>query len=104
MTFLCQNEPINEALITAARIAPHQVALVKPSKTQLKVLNAIKAGEKVTAVEISERCDISPNFSSTLLKGLVDKGYLGREGKGRLCGGIEFKYSKIDDELIYKKV
>ncbi len=46
MGFLCQNEPINEALITAARCFPHQVARVKPSKTQLKVLDAISVGKR----------------------------------------------------------
>ncbi len=100
MTFLCQNEPINEALITAARIAPHQVALVKPSKTQLKVLNSIKVGEIVTVQKVAERCDISLSFTSTLLKGLVEKGYLARKGEVRLCGGIEFKYSKLVEDLI----
>lgn len=93
MTFLYQNEPINEALITAARIAPHQVALVKPSKTQLKVLNAIKAGEKVTAAQIAHRCDLSESWASTLLKRLYEKHYLQRTGGVRQCGGVEFSYS-----------
>ncbi|MCZ4371168.1 helix-turn-helix domain-containing protein [Vibrio diazotrophicus] len=93
MTFLCQNEPINEALITAARIAPHQVALVKPSKTQLKVLNAIKAGEKVTAAQIALRCDLSESWASTLLKRLYEKRYLQRTGGVRQYGGVEFSYS-----------
>ncbi|PNH99616.1 MarR family transcriptional regulator [Vibrio diazotrophicus] len=92
MTFLCQNEPINEALITAARIAPHQVALVKPSNTQLKVLNAIKAGEKVTAAQIAHRCDLSESWASTLLKTLYQKHYLQRTGGVRQCGGVEFSY------------
>ncbi|MBF4247475.1 MarR family transcriptional regulator, partial [Vibrio anguillarum] len=59
MGFLCQNEPINEALITAARIAPHQVALVKLSKTQLKVLSSIRWGEEVTSSQIADRLDLS---------------------------------------------
>ncbi|ELH0894233.1 MarR family transcriptional regulator [Vibrio fluvialis] len=93
MGFLCQNEPINEALITAARIAPHQVALVKLSKTQLKVLNSIKAGEKVTAVEIARRCSLSNSFASTLLKTLIQKGYLTRKAMIERTGGVEFGYS-----------
>lgn len=96
MGFLCQNKPINEALITAARIAPHQVALVKPSKTQLKVLNSIKAGEKVTAAQIAHRCDLSESWASTLLKRLYEKHYLQRTGMIRLCGGTEYNYSMVD--------
>ena len=94
MTFLCQTEPINEALITAARIAPHQVALVKPSKTQLKVLNSIKVGEQVTAVEIANRCSLSMSFASTLLKTLMQKGYLTRKTMTERTGGVEFGYVK----------
>lgn len=93
MTFLCQNEPINEALITAARIAPHQVTLVKLSKTQLKVLNSIQEGEKVTAAQIAHRCDVSESWASTLLKRLYEKHYLQRTGGVRQCGGVEFSYS-----------
>ncbi|MCE7583342.1 MarR family transcriptional regulator [Vibrio fluvialis] len=92
MGFLCQNKPINEALITAARIAPHQVALVKPSKTQLKVLNSIKAGEKVTAAQVAHRCDLSTSFASTLLKTLMEKGYLRRKAMTERTGGVEFGY------------
>ncbi len=93
MTFLCQNEPINEALITAARIAPHQVALVKSSKTQLKVLNSIKEGEKVTAAQIAHRCDLSESWASTTLLRLFEKAYLARYSKVRENGGIEFSYT-----------
>ncbi|EAP93463.1 hypothetical protein [Vibrio splendidus] len=95
MSFLCQNEPVNEALITIARQVPHQVGLVKLSKTQLRVLKVINVGEEVTALQISERCDLSSSFSSTLLKGLVTKSYLTRCCGTRLLGGVEFRYSII---------
>ncbi|MFL7864933.1 MarR family transcriptional regulator [Vibrio cincinnatiensis] len=95
MSFLCQNEPVNEALITAARCFPHQVARVKPSKTQLKVLDSIKAGEKVTAAQIAHRCDLSESWASTLLKHLYEKHYLHRTGGVRQCGGVEFSYSVL---------
>ncbi|WP_254313910.1 MarR family winged helix-turn-helix transcriptional regulator [Vibrio coralliilyticus] len=93
MSFLCQNEPVNEALITAARFFPHQVARVKPSKTQLKVLDSINVGEKVTAAQIAHRCDLSESWASTLLKRLYEKHYLQRTGGVRQCGGVEFSYS-----------
>ncbi|MBY7859106.1 BlaI/MecI/CopY family transcriptional regulator [Vibrio fluvialis] len=96
MGFLHQNTPINEALVVAARIAPHQVALVKPSKTQLKVLNAIKAGEKVTAEQIAHRCDLSESWASTLLKRLYEKHYLQRTGGVRQCGGVVFRYYRVN--------
>ncbi|EOV0352508.1 MarR family transcriptional regulator [Vibrio fluvialis] len=92
MTFLCQNDPINEALITAARCFPHQVARVKPSKTQLKVLDSIKIGEEVTAVEIANRCSLSTSFASTLLKTLMQRGYLTRKTMTERTGGVEFGY------------
>jgi len=96
MTFLCQTEPINEALITAARIAPHQVALVKPSKTQLKVLNSIKAGEKVTAAQIAHRCDLSESWASTLLKRLYEN-TISRELEECVnVGGVEFRYYRVN--------
>lgn len=95
MSFLCQNEPVNEALITAARCFPHQVARVKPSKTQLKVLDAIKKGESVTAQQMAERCELSQSFTSTLLKGLVERGYLVRNLESRMYGGVEYNYSII---------
>ncbi|MBY8157920.1 winged helix DNA-binding protein [Vibrio fluvialis] len=93
MGFLHQNTQISEALVAAARIAPHQVALVKPSKTQLRVLNSIKEGEKVTAAQIAYRCDLSESWASTLLKRLYEKHYLQRTGGVRQCGGLEFSYS-----------
>ena len=92
MLFLCQNEPINVAFITAARSCPHQVVRVKPTKTQLKVLDVIKKGESVTASQIAGRCDLSDSFTSTLLKGLFEKGYLLRRGDSRSFGGVEFSY------------
>jgi DNA-binding MarR family transcriptional regulator len=96
MSFLCQNEPINEALITAARLVPHQVARVKPSKTQLKVLGSIKVEEKVTAAQIAHRCDLSESWASTLLKRLYEKHYLRRTGGVRQCGGVEYGYCLFD--------
>lgn len=95
MTFLCQNEPINEALITAARSTPHQVARIKLSKTQLKVLDSINVGEKVTAAQIAYRCDLSESWASTLLKSLYKKHYLQRTGGVRQCGGVEFFYGLV---------
>ncbi|WP_354668164.1 MarR family winged helix-turn-helix transcriptional regulator [Vibrio hepatarius] len=65
---------------------------MKPTKTQLKVLDAIKKGESVTASQISGRCDLSPSFTSTQLKGLVEKGYLLRRRDSRSFGGVEFSY------------
>ncbi|ELV8648199.1 MarR family transcriptional regulator [Vibrio fluvialis] len=96
MGFLHQNTPISEALVAAARLVPHQVALVKPSKTQLKVLNAIKSGEQVTAVEIANRCSLSTSFASTLLKSLMQKGYLIRKTMTERTGGVEFGYMFVE--------
>ncbi len=93
MGFLCQNEPINEALITAARSTPHQVARIKPSKTQLKVLRSIRRGEEVTSIQISERLDLSESWASTLLKNLNSKLFLKRRCVVRKNGGIEFFYA-----------
>ncbi|EKO4003704.1 MarR family transcriptional regulator [Vibrio fluvialis] len=95
MGFLHQNTPINEALVAAARLVPHQVALVKPSKTQLKVLNSIKAGEKVTAAQIAYRCDLSESWASTLLRQLTERLYLDRTAGARQSGGVEFLYVKL---------
>jgi len=92
MSFLCQNQPVNEALIIAARCFPHQVARVKPSKTQLKVLDSIRVGEQVTAVEVAARCSLSTSFASTLLKTLMQKGYLTRKTMTERTGGVEFGY------------
>ncbi|PMJ89866.1 helix-turn-helix domain-containing protein [Vibrio sp. 10N.261.55.A7] len=92
MAFLCQSEPINESLITAARIVPHQVARVKLSKTQLRVLESISEGEEVTASQIAERLGLSESWASTLLKRLYEKCYLTRSSIGQDSGGIEFSY------------
>ncbi|WGW01891.1 helix-turn-helix domain-containing protein [Vibrio sp. YMD68] len=96
MAFLYPNEPINESLITAARIVPHQVARVKLSKTQLRILNAIKNGEKTTAIQIAYRCDLSSSFASTLLKELVKRCHLTRRSSVRKFGGVEFEYYRLD--------
>ena len=95
MSFLCQNEPINEALITAARSVPHQVARIKLSKTQLRVLYSIRRGESVTASQIASRLDLSDSWASTLLKRLYEKHYLQRSGGVRQCGGVEFSYDLV---------
>ncbi|MFA0690640.1 MarR family transcriptional regulator [Vibrio splendidus] len=92
MSFLCQNEPINEALITIARVVPHQVGMLKLSKTQLKVLQSIKPGEQVTASQVAERCELSSSWASSLLKRLYEKCYLTRSSIGQVSGGIEFSY------------
>lgn len=92
MSFLCQNEPINEALIAIARVVPQQVGMLKLSKTQLKVLKSIRQGEQVTPSQVAERCGLSPSWASSLLKGLVTKGYLTRRGDSRLFGGVEYNY------------
>ncbi|MEZ8308112.1 MarR family transcriptional regulator [Vibrio cyclitrophicus] len=97
MSFLCQNEPVNEALITIARQVPHQVGLVKLSKTQLRVLKVINVEEQVTALEIAKRCDISRSFSSTLLKMLMKKGYLTRKSIAKRTGGVEFRYLVLEE-------
>ncbi|EKO3578671.1 MarR family transcriptional regulator [Vibrio metschnikovii] len=95
MSFLCQNEPINEALITAARSVPHQVARIKLSKTQLRVLHSIRHGESVTASQIASRLELSDSWASTLLKRLYEKHYLLRSGGVRQCGGVEFSYDLV---------
>ncbi|AQM21500.1 MarR family winged helix-turn-helix transcriptional regulator [Vibrio anguillarum] len=92
MSFLCQNEPINEALITAARLVPHQVARIKPSKTQLKVLSSIRWGEEVTSSQIADRLDLSESWASTLLNQLNCKLFLERRPNARQNGGVEFFY------------
>ncbi|WP_102298043.1 MarR family transcriptional regulator [Vibrio cyclitrophicus] len=95
MSFLCQNEPVNEALITIARQVPHQVGLVKLSKTQLRVLKVINVGEEVTALQISERCDLSLSWASSLLRVLYVKCYLIRSSTSLDYGGVEFRYQRF---------
>ena len=46
MQVCTKNEQINANLIGAARVVPHQVGLIKLSKTQLKVLQSIMPGER----------------------------------------------------------
>lgn len=98
MSFLCINEPINRALITAARSAPHQVALIKPSKTQLKVLRSIGINESVTASQVATRLGLSESWASTLLKELARKLFLDRQGCSRQLGGVEFVYRLREDD------
>ncbi|HIF9067516.1 TPA: MarR family transcriptional regulator [Photobacterium damselae] len=71
----------------AARVAPHQVGLIKLSKTQLKVLQSIMPGEKITAEQIAERCGLSCSWASTLLKRIWERGYLVRAAFMRNGGG-----------------
>ena len=67
---------------------------MKLSKTQLRVLDSIQVGEKVTAQRIAERYNLSSSWASTLLKRLYDKSYLKRTGSGQKSRGIEFNYTK----------
>lgn len=92
MDNLTQNGPIDPHLVKAARAVPHQVGLVKLSKTQLRVLKSIDASEEVTASQIATRCDLSPSWASTLLRRLFEKCYLQRSSGVLHAGGIEFKY------------
>ncbi len=87
-----QNRDINHTLVAAARLVPHQVRLVKLSKTQLRVLDSIKQGEEVTAQQIAERCELSPSWASSLLKRLYEKCYLKRSSISPDRGGVEFSY------------
>lgn len=95
MSFLCQNEPVNEALITAARVVPHQVARVKLSKTQLRVLESLSEGEVVTAQQISERCELSQSWASSLLRTLSNRSYLVRQQVILDRGGVEYVYTRL---------
>ncbi|PSU86645.1 hypothetical protein C0W42_19715 [Photobacterium kishitanii] len=54
-------------------------------------------GEKVTAEQIAERCDLSSSWASTLLKTVWERGYLVRTAFMREGGGITFQY------LLYKQ-
>lgn len=95
MAKLAQNQQIHEDLLKSARVVPHQVSLLKLSKTQLKVLQSINQGEYITAAQISERCELSQSWASSILKRLVEKLYLSRIEGHQLSGGIEFNYLKI---------
>ncbi|PSV14951.1 MarR family winged helix-turn-helix transcriptional regulator [Photobacterium kishitanii] len=96
MQVCAKNEQINANLMEAARAVPHQVGLIKLSKTQLKVLQSIMPGEKVTAEQIAERCDLSSSWASTLLKTVWERGYLVRGGHVRMNGGLEFVYQPYE--------
>ncbi|MCD9498592.1 MarR family transcriptional regulator [Photobacterium carnosum] len=95
MQICTKNEQINTDLMGAARVVPHQVGLIKLSKTQLKVLQSIMLGEKVTAEQIAERCELSNSWASTLLKMVWERRYLVRGGYVRMNGGLEFVYSSV---------
>ncbi|MGF1727306.1 ArsR family transcriptional regulator [Photobacterium nomapromontoriensis] len=95
MNNLAQSGLIDPHLVNAARAVPHQVGLVKLSKTQLKILTAIEDGEMVTARQVAERCKLSPSWVSTNLRCLSGKCYLQRTDKAQLNGGIEFHYLKL---------
>ena len=92
MQICTKNEQINVDLMEAARVVPHQVGLIKLSKTQLKVLQSIMPGEKVTAEQIAERCELSSSWASTLLKTVWERGYLQRIIMIKRGGGIVFVY------------
>ncbi|CED71532.1 transcriptional regulator, MarR family [Aliivibrio wodanis] len=96
MANLAKNEHISENLLKCARSVPHQVGLLKLSKTQLIVLQSIKEGEEVTPSQIADRCGLSSSWASSLLKRLVEKYYLTRQDNSRLSGGIEFSYNLVE--------
>ena len=92
MQICTKNEQINVDLMEAARAVPHQVGLIKLSKTQLKVLQSIMPGEKVTAEQIADRCELSNSWASTLLKTVWERGYLEKIICIRKNGGIKYIY------------
>ncbi|PSU86944.1 MarR family transcriptional regulator [Photobacterium kishitanii] len=96
MQICTKNEQINADLMEAARAVPHQVGLIKLSKTQLKVLQSIMPGEKVTAEQIAKRCELSSSWASTLLKMVWERGYLKRTAFIREGGGVVFDYRLCD--------
>ncbi|PSU88957.1 MarR family transcriptional regulator [Photobacterium kishitanii] len=96
MQICTKNEQISANLMGAARAVPHQVGLIKLSKTQLKVLQSIMPGEKVTAEQIAKRCELSSSWASTLLKTVWERGYLVRGGHVRMNGGLEFVYQPYE--------
>ena len=51
-------------------------------------------GEKVTAEQIAERCELSCSWASTLLKTVWERGYLYRTLTPMLHGGIEYVYQQ----------
>lgn len=92
-----QKGDLSHVLVVAARLAPHQVKLVKLSKTQLRVLDSIKQGEEVTAQLIAKRCDLSPSWASSLLRGLYHRCYLTRVNVGLDFGGVQFGYQRSNN-------
>lgn len=96
MPNLAKNEHISENLLKCARSVPHQVGLLKLSKTQLIVLQSIKEGEEVTPSQIADRCDLSSSWASSLLKRLAEKYYLTRSCMQQLTGGVEYRYIKYN--------
>ncbi|MCG3880689.1 MarR family winged helix-turn-helix transcriptional regulator [Psychrobacter sp. Ps6] len=97
MQICAKNEQINANLMEAARAVPHQVGLIKLSKTQLKVLQSINPGEEVTSEQIAERCNLSSSWASTLLKTIWERGYLVRDILVRQNGGVIYLYKKRVD-------
>ncbi|MEZ8533035.1 MarR family transcriptional regulator [Vibrio cyclitrophicus] len=87
-----QKGEVSHALVAAARLVPHQVKLVKLSKTQLRVLGSIKQGEEVTAQYIAKRCGLSPSWASSLLRQLNERRYLTRASISLERGGTVFTY------------
>ncbi|OOF02209.1 hypothetical protein BZG80_13050 [Salinivibrio sp. MA440] len=94
MDNFCQNGQISPDLSRVARTYPHQLKSIKLSKTQLKVLQSIRNSERVTAWMISERCELSQSFTSTLLKRLYDKCFLRRQSVVADSGGVAYEYFK----------
>ena len=92
-----QKGDVSHVLVAAARLVPHQVKLVKLSKTQLRVLDSIKQGEEVTAQYIAERCDLSPSWASSLLRSLYLRCYLTRSSVGLDLGGVQFGYQHYNN-------
>ncbi|WP_158161270.1 MarR family winged helix-turn-helix transcriptional regulator [Grimontia hollisae] len=88
-----QNGQIDPRLSHVARLLPHQINRVRLSKTQYRVLQAIKRGEQVTPKQIAERCGLSDSFASTTLKRLWEKSYLNRNCESDLTGGVVYLYS-----------
>ncbi|MEL6113780.1 MarR family transcriptional regulator [Photobacterium sp. SP02] len=83
---------IDARLVQAARLVPQQVGQVKLSKTQLRVLQAMRKGEQVTPSQIADRCDLSNSWASTLLRRLSEKAYVTRQAFACPAGGVEYVY------------
>lgn len=94
MDNLAQSGPIDPRLVSIARVVPHQVGLVKLSKTQMKVLKLMGQGEDVTSEQIARRCSLSNSWSSTTLRRLYERGYLYRRFEPAQAGGGVFIYKR----------